>query len=1431
MTRALRLSVRVALLLGLLLAGAYVCAWLGLRGERLGRAVTDGGWPVPGLNPTIRGRLAIGRIDWGPSAPLDLLLGRPHQAKATGLRVFDPRGKLCLEIPEITVSVDLFALLFRGDFEVARARIPRATVILEATPVSPAATPAPQTELGLLAAFQSRHPKSTGRGPRFEIRDLAVDHIDFDLRQVDWGLHLPDASLAAGLRHDGGDVAIEGMPFSVRSRSPFDAKLRILGLDFDLRGLSLDRFGASPAHPSDLEAALTARTGEGSSLSVDGALTSIFAERTGIRMRLGLLRAGPLVARLSGLPIEGDVRVDSTLWGDLATPTIDLGATGARLATAGVTLDDVSVGVRISGKAIEIQKFGATVLGGRATAKGRLDLERQVYDAQIHADGIDPGPLVPALAGTLYGDVHLRGPMDGRSAAADFDATLRMARPAPLSREIRARGSVHLHGRTVRTDALTLSVFGAAARLRGSADLDRQWLALSVNVSGENPGRLVPALQGARGLSILGVVRGPFSRPAASGTISLRSFSIGPLTVTKISSPFDLDPDAVALPSIQARAAGAFLRADASLRDLRGAPVLDAKGEVVGLDLAPLTADAIRGTISGGLNLAGPLSDLRGRASVRSERLEVAGTTIEDLEGSVRTEGGAVHLDDFRARSGTATIRARGSLAAGGALLASLDIEGLSLNRTAPVPLGGTVTGHVELGGTLDAPKLGGRFDLFGFRLREVDLGDGHLVLEPTPDRTRIEGAFFRDRLRVEGAIGLLPLSLDARVIIDHFDMTGPLPEMRDLGFTSAPATGVITFAWDAGRGLRRADFRLQRLQVTHRDDSGHEIVVKNRRPVRVRYDEGRATIERAELISPAGNFAMEGWVERDDSDLKLRGAVTLDLAQFIWSRFVAQAHGEARVDLWLRGPLNHPNVVGSLELFGAVLVPRDLERALYLPQGRLLFSADRLVLESLVLEAGQERATFDGHLLLDKFRPTTLDVAAKGTFAAELLQIFLREHISTATGRFEVSLRAFGPWNGPTLQGEIRPKQVEIVPRRLGRVVLLSTGALRLDGRRLRFDGLGGRIDEGSVRVDGVVDLEGLRPLAVDLRIVGANCPHRVSDQYQAELNLDVSLSGDIDALLLSGQVDLVDARYIRNFQVTRLVLRPKVVEEQAPAWRGISPIERMTLALRVTSRGSVGIRNNVADIALGVSLDVGGTPDEPTFDGEVRAEGGTFHLPLLKGLYTVDGGGVAFHAGQPLEAAPVRIEGTSIVPDRTETEHEVRLLLAGTLSEMQLSLSSPGLDPGQVLSLVATGRTTEQLRHELRGESDGDGSGGGTASPGAAAADQSIKELTSDLFNEFVDPFGKLAHADMTRFEVGSESLHYMLCWRLLGKRIEACGEGDTYLAGGQRGEGRLELQIDERLTAEANAERLPQDQNSFDPDVNRLKLQLRYRHQLRF
>jgi hypothetical protein len=96
------------------------------------------------------------------------------------------------------------------------------------------------------------------------------------------------------------------------------------------------------------------------------------------------------------------------------------------------------------------------------------------------------------------------------------------------------------------------------------------------------------------------------------------------------------------------------------------------------------------------------------------------------------------------------------------------------------------------------------------------------------------------------------------------------------------------------------------------------------------------------------------------------------------------------------------------------------------------------------------------------------------------------------------------------------------------------------------------GTYDEGFIRVSGEARLNEWDLANIDLKIIGAGIPQRQPKVYTAEANLNLNLSGDSRQLALEGDVELVDAKYVRPFELLKdTVLRPHAFEEESSSSR----------------------------------------------------------------------------------------------------------------------------------------------------------------------------------------------------------------------------------------------------------------------------------------
>jgi hypothetical protein len=300
----------------------------------------------------------------------------------------------------------------------------------------------------------------------------------------------------------------------------------------------------------------------------------------------------------------------------------------------------------------------------------------------------------------------------------------------------------------------------------------------------------------------------------------------------------------------------------------------------------------------------------------------------------------------------------------------------------------------------------------------------------------------------------------------------------------------------------------------------------------------------------------------------------------------------------------------------------------------------------------------------------------------------------------------------------------------------------------------LEGTYDEGNLRVAGEVRLDNWDLADIYLKIVGVGIPQREPKSHSVEANVVLTLMGDSRKLSLEGEVDLVDARYVRSFDIIReAFIKPRVYEEKPPFWEGNRLLEQTSLDLKLQSTGQLAVKNNYAQIQLAGALQLSGTLAEPRLGGQVRVEEGTFRIPFLRGEFTVNRGDITFDERQPIDQAEINITGETLFMDRNSVDYQIRLDLQGPLAEIGIQLSSnPSLDQGQILALLAFGRTTDQLRTQMSGEGTA-ASGGGTQAAGAA--DAQVKQLTGEILSSIIEePLKKVTKLDLIRLEVGTES-----------------------------------------------------------------------------
>ena len=993
-----------------------------------------------------------------------------------------------------------------------------------------------------------------------------------------------------------------------------------------------------------------------------------------------------------------------------------------------------------------------------------FDLVTGNWKGRIQVKDVNAGPWMSVLEGKLQGTVEVqRGTLFPQlSAQTTVDLTLGRARRDWLPRTVEIDGKVNFNPAIIDLAGVSITGEGHTLKSRGSVNLISQEVNLHMAL---HSGRLAPLLM-RRGLPpVLSggqaklQVTGKYPHLRAAGQLKLLEVGYGQLRLDQIDTEVDFKGGTLNFKEILSANYGGKLEGHAALKIFAGdvtrplrMPTLEAEVSANSLDLTALGARnfGLIGRLFAELKLSGPLDKLSGTATINLPRVTFQGDSYEGVWARVGLLEDRLSVYESKIqRTGGGKLEVTGDLFFDSRLdfrtkVGAFPLAGIPALTGGPIGIDGLISGKVKVGGTVQDPRLDGSLKLADTVIRGVRLGAGEVFFTPGSDGMRIEGKLLGGICRLDGYLLTDPFyRLHLAVDVTRFPMEKLLFEMRQLGEVKGIATGRFRFAADTVNGLTWADARFPSIQLEMRyrprgERRARLIKLSNQDDILARYDGTQLHIVTAKLTSRVegergrhAEFSVGGWLSGERADMRLRGRVALEILQFVLSRRIKKLTGDARADIALSGPMHNLALSGVLRLQGAKIWMNKFDRALQINQAEIRLSPGKLQLKGVVLNVGKQRMTASGWLSLNHFSPQNIDVKIAGDLNLRLLELMFPEQVSSANGSTRVKLRVTGPVRDPQFAGTMVVNRVELSPRGWGRLVTFHAGEVSLTNYLLKIvRPLEGTYDEGLIRLGGEVRLDKWDLADIYLEINGSGIPQREPKVYSAEANLNVRLMGDSNQLTLEGEVDLVDARYIRNFDIiSQAVIKPRIHEEVPPFWKGSALLENLQMRLKVQSTGQIAVNNNYAELLLSGALEVRGVLSDPRLDGQIRVEEGDFRIPFLRGEFTINRGDISFSKKRPVEEAEINITGESLFLDRSGVDYQIKLVLRGPLNQIGIQLSSnPNLDQGQIIVLLASGRTTDQLRTQFGGGAEGQVNGTNQA---AGAADAQVKQLTGEILS----------------------------------------------------------------------------------------------------
>ncbi len=994
--------------------------------------------------------------------------------------------------------------------------------------------------------------------------------------------------------------------------------------------------------------------------------------------------------------------------------------------------------------ALSIARLDAQALGGRLSGAGRVTplAEHPAYAFHGNVDGVDLAaveqafvvdlPVRGRVGGTI--DVHGTGftkPVLAGGATVRADGALKKGEGGN-DREVPfiASADVKLDGRDLAIERLTGRVFGGAVTASGRVPLENA------------PQRVDLAIRVDR-LDLAAVERA-------------YEFAPGPIAGS-LDGRVRLAGRKVAIDAVEARTLGGVVTASGAIAlGEQAAYDLAVSGRGVDLEAArrafrladlPLQGEAdARLRVAGAgpaFRAEGPIH-VAGRAVVPDETTRTRRFLALQVDGQIAATRRSVRLTPLVAQIGGSRLEARGALNLDGA--SDLTFSGQVADAPVIARLFGLPPvqgGAMTLAGRATGPAGALRFDAAlkagQTKIARNRFGAADLTLRGTYGRELVvEGRLSAQDVKTAAA------DFDAIEAPFAYRAPGRKPTGGTLHLPAIVArAGRARFLGNASYGpaartykvaLRSEDLTLGVFHGMSADEVAH---LPADTPVELKLV-GAGSVEqpKADVVVGLGAFrhqeldygATRLHAQIDGRMLALDGQLFGDRAAIAGKMPLGRGPGKVelrfketrlapvfallpeavrtRVELPMGGLVS-----GMVRVEGPLTEPRRLRAEVDLSD--LQFAYDDLAMQNkgpLQLTYADRRLRFRSFHMVGGGTDVDVrgvlglgvgsDLNVEGKLDLALLEKVAPRYFADAAGRAVVDGQLRGTLGDPSLTGSLMIRDGELETRNLPQPVRDLNATVRLSSDRVFLDQLRATLGyTGRIQAFGGATIgEDFMPTNVNLQVDAREIAIRAPGM-EIVANADLGFTGRPGGGRLDGQVKILEGEYTRDVDLTGGIAARRAAGVRPAAGR-VDALENpllrdLGLRVQVLVPDQFHIKNNVARAEVRGDLLVLGTAAKPVVVGRAEAIDG--QVTFQDRTYVLEEATVDFI--DPARLTPYM----HLVASSSIQGVDVRVQANGTPEQLKLDLSSmPAMSQTDVLALIATGQTPEQLR---------EGGGGGLA------------------------------------------------------------------------------------------------------------------------
>jgi translocation and assembly module TamB len=298
-------------------------------------------------------------------------------------------------------------------------------------------------------------------------------------------------------------------------------------------------------------------------------------------------------------------------------------------------------------------------------------------------------------------------------------------------------------------------------------------------------------------------------------------------------------------------------------------------------------------------------------------------------------------------------------------------------------------------------------------------------------------------------------------------------------------------------------------------------------------------------------------------------------------------------------------------------------------------------------------------------------------------------EEIESATGLIRMTASLKGSLANPLVHGDFQFNGLGMAVDGIEQDFKNIDGHIQLTADKIEILEFKGALDDGRFDLGGRVGLEDWAAKTIDVKFKAHQLNLEIPDLMDLNLNCDLNLVGTAQASALTGEVILVEGRYYKDVELnlidtaTQRTRKVTLVEEKKPP----GFLETIGLNVRVQRREPLLVDNNLAYLTISPDLTIQGTAATPLLSGRAQVDSG--RITFQRAEFEVKKGVIDF-------VNPYKIEPTIDIEGETEIrDWTITLAVSGTPDNLAFNFSSnPPEQHGDILSLIAFGKTTRELR-----------------------------------------------------------------------------------------------------------------------------------------